>query len=275
MQFGEFDDATAAVRRCIEIAQPRGNHRIEAQALGLMATIAMTRGLLRDAEECFQRALTLSRHGDDPSEQLGYLQGLARLGLISGQPQVAIRNLHQALDIAALYASPETRARLHGQLGRLHGGMHQLRDAEEHYLSSLAAAEEAGALPLQARALRGLASTQDSAGNLDAAVVSYARAAELADQLGDLRNAAALRYNLGAILHDRGNDDEARDHLNHSLECAMSSGDYTTADAARELLRWLSPANAGTNHEQWGEDLLLDEMAVNDEGQRLREPFRG
>ncbi len=106
--------------------------------------------------------------------------------------------------------------------------------------------------------------TQDARGDADAAFDNYTRALDLADQTGDLRTAAALRYNLGAILYERGQYEGAHLNLNRSLETAMAVSDYETADAARELLRWLS--NSPESDESvWTEDLLLNEFAVDNQ----------
>lgn len=274
LQFGEYDDAMAAARRSLAIANSHSDYRLEAQALALVGSINLARGLYRDAEEALQRALIIARQIDDPGEQLAYLQLLAQLGRITGQAPVAIRYLRQALDVAAIFASQETRSRLHGQLARIYGSMNQLKEAEEHYRSSLSAAEEAESAPLMLRAQRGLAMTLDAVENVDGALEGYSRAAEIAEQIGDTRSAAPLFYNIGAILNERGLSDEARRTLNHAVELAMSVGDYNTADAGRELLRWLSQPAQDDEEDAWGEDFVIDEVAASEGSSRLRDLYR-
>ncbi len=274
LDFGELDDALAIAKRGFEIARQTGNARLEAQSTGLMGSISLARGLYRDAEEHLLRAVSVSSHYGDPSDQLGYLQLLAQIGRKSGQPQMAIRYLRQALDIATLYAGSESRVRLHGQLARLHASLNQLDESEEHYVSAYHAAEESGQPTLAARALRGLAMIQDSRGDTASAFDNYSRALELADQIGDLRTSAALRYNLGAILYERGDLEGARTSLNRSLETAMAVSDYETADAARELLRWFTTSAADSEDHGWTEDLLLNEFAVENDSDRWRDTSR-
>ena len=273
LDFGELDDALAIAKRGFEIAQEARNPRLEAQAFGLMGSISLARGLYRDAEEQLLRAVSLSHQLGDPSDELSYLQVLAQIGRKSGQPQIAIRYLRQALDIALMFAGAEARVRLHGQLARLHSSVNQLTEAEEHYGSAYDAAQEAGQPTLAARALRGLAMTQDARGDTEAAFDNYSRALDLADQTGDLRTASALRYNLGAILYERGQYEGARLNLNRALETAMAVSDYETADAARELLRWLT-SSPDTEESGWTEDLLLNEFAVDNNTDRWRDPLR-
>ncbi len=274
LDFGELDDALAIAKRGFEIARETGNARMEAQSTGLMGSISLARGLYRDAEEHLLRAVSVSSHYGDPSDQLGYLQLLAQIGRKSGQPQIAIRYLRQALDIATLYAGSESHVRLHGQLARLHASLNQLDESEDHYVSAYHAAEESGQPTLAARALRGLAMIQDSRGDTASAFDNYSRALELADQIGDLRTSAALRYNLGAILYERGDLEGARSSLNRSLETAMAVSDYETADAARELLRWLTSSAPDSDDHGWTEDLLLNEFAVENEPDRWRDSSR-
>lgn len=272
LEFGETDDAMAAARRSLDIARQMGSARLESQALALAGSINLGRGLMRDAEDNLQRALAIARQRDDFGEQLHYLQLLAQMASHSGQSSAAMRYLRMALDVAALYGAPETRARLHGQLARLYQTAKQLPDAEEHFRASVIAAEEANSPVLLARSLRALGTVQDLAGNAEAAMESYDRALASAEELGDLRGASVLHYNLGALLCERERNGEARRHLNRAIEQAMAAGDYGTADAARELLQWLNASSpSGTVST---EDLLLGEMAISNDPDRFRDLAR-
>ena len=273
LEFGELDDALAIAKHSLEIAQQCGSERLQAQALGLIGSVSLARNLYRDAEEHLLQALSMAHRQGSASDQLSYLQLLAQIGQKAGQPQIAVRYLRQALDIATLYGDAESRIRLHGQLARLHSTLNQLREAEDHYISAISAAEEAEQPGLAARALRGLAATQDAMGNTLQALETYTRALDIADQTGDLRSVATLRYNIGAILYESNEIEGSRQQLNRALEAAMTVSDYQTADAARELLRWLSP-EATTDDRGWSEDLLLNEFAVDNDATRWRESSR-
>ncbi|HUZ02213.1 MAG TPA: tetratricopeptide repeat protein [Thermomicrobiaceae bacterium] len=269
LQFGEVSDAVAAGRRALDVARETGNSRLEAQALALVGSISLARGLHREAEESLQRALGIARQHDDAAEQLHYLRLLAELGYQTRQPNVAVKYLRQALDVATFYGDAEMRSRFHGQLARLYQAGNHLADAEEHYHSAATAAEEAQTPVLLARALRGLATVQDLRGEAEAAMESYRKAIEATDEFRDARSAAILHYNLAALLYDREVDDEARRHLNRATELAMQAGDYTTADAARELMKDLAPPSGPTGTRP--EDLLLGEVAINQEPGRFRD----
>ena len=54
----------------------------------------------------------------------------------------------------------------------------------------------------------------------------------------------------------------------------MSIGDYNTADAARELLRWLSQPAPDEADDAWGEDFVIDEVAASEGSSRLRDLYR-
>ncbi|MDI3339136.1 MAG: tetratricopeptide repeat protein [Sphaerobacter sp.] len=273
LQFDETADALAVASRALELARQAGNAHLESEAYALLGSINMSRGMLREAEDNLHRALAIARGRGHTQEELHYLQLLAHLATQAGQPAAAIKHLRQALEVATLDGSPEIKARLHGQLARLYQGSNHLAEAEEHYRGAVVAAEAAGSSRMLARALRGLATVQDAAGKADAAIESYYRALEVTDALGDRRSAAILHYNLGALLYDREQDDEARRHLDRAIEQAMAAGDFATADAARELLRWLGPATP-TGGSGFGDDLLLGELAVSDEPEPGRDTLR-
>jgi len=273
LQFGETADALAVAARALDLAREAGSSRLEAEGYALVGSINLSRGMLRDAEENLQRALAIARAYGDPGEQLHYLQILAQLSMQAGQPAAAIKHLRQALEVATVDGSAEMRARLHGQLARLYQSSNHLAEAEEHYRGAAIAAEEAGSQRFLARALRGLATVQDAAGKADAAIETYIEALKVTEELGDRGSAAILHYNLGALLYDRQEDDQARRHLDKAIEQAMMAGDFATSDAARELLRWLNaPSNGG--QADVADDLLLGEIAVSDDSEPLPDLFR-
>src|SRR5690606_11632882 len=263
----------AVAARALDLAREAGSSRLEAEGYALVGSINLSRGMLRDAEENLQRALTIARAYGDPGEQLHYLQILAQLSVQAGQTPAAIKHLRQALEVATVDGSPEMRARLHGQLARLYQSNNHLAAAEEHYRGAVIAAEEAGSQRFLARALRGLATVRDAAGKADAAIETYVQALKVTEELGDRASAAILHYNLGALLYDRQEDDQARRHLDKAIEQAMMAGDFATSDAARELLRWLNaPGNGG--QPDAADDLLLGEIAVGDGSEPLPDLFR-
>lgn len=274
LQFGETDDAMAAARRSLDAARQIGSRRLESQALALMGSVNIQRGIWREAEECLQRALGIARERDDFGEQLHYLQVLAQLSQHSGQFAAAVKHLRQALEVASLMDVPETRARLHGQLARLYQRERQLPEAEEHFRAAAIAADEAESPTLLARSLRSLGTVQDLAGNADEALETYERGLAVTEEIGDLRSAAVLHYNVSALLAERERYAEARIHLNRSIEQAMAAGDYRTADAGRALLQWVNATSPSTEMPP-AEDVFLGEMAVGDDTDQFRELLRG
>lgn len=274
LQFGEYNDALAAARRSLEIATELDDAGLESQGYALMGTISLARGMFHDAEEHLQQAVAIARQEDNPEEQLRYLRMLAQFGRHSGQPQVAIKYLQEAMDIAAVSADPTTRSRLHGQAAQLFQSINDLEQAEEHFRSSLEAAREADEPALIARALRGLATNQDLAGDVDAAIETYKQAVDLTEQTGDRRGAMALHYNLGSLLYDQERDDEAREHLTNAAGLALEVNDFATAEEARALLQWLNPDDPSGGGRGSLEDRLLGEIAVSGEPARPRDEPR-
>lgn len=271
LQFGEHSDALAAVKRSLEIATELEDARLESQGYALMGSISMARGMQREAEDNLKKAVAIARQEDNPEEQLQYLQMLAQFGRHSGQPQVALKYLQEAMDIAAVYADPTTRSRLHGQAAQLLQSINDLPGAEEHFRSSLEAAREADEPGLIARALRGLATNQDLAGEVDDAIESYTQAVDLTEQIGDRRSAMVLHYNLGSLLYDQERDEQARRHLTAATGLALEFNDFATAEEARRLLQWLNPDDSSGDARGRVEDRLLGEIAVSGEPIRPRD----
>ena len=275
VQFGELEDAAYAAERCAEIAVEIEDRSLQGRAVALKGSINLAQGRLDGAEDCIHRALVVAREGGDRQAQLRYLELLVHIAQHRQQPDVALRYLREAVDLADLFAPADVRARLHGRLARWHQSIGTLDEAAEHYQAAFETAEQAESTTYMLRALQGLAGVQDAAENYDAAVDSYQRAVELAESAGDPRSQLALNYNLGALLYDREQDAQARKYLNRAIELAMRAGDYQTADAARELLSWTSPGDDEPSGSSSGDqDLLIGEIALREDFSRLRSDER-
>lgn len=273
VQFGELADADYAAERCGEIAAEINDPSLRSRAVALQGSVHLARGNLGDAEDCLHDALRVAREGDDKASQLRYLELLVYIAQQDRQPEAAMKYLRQAVDLADLFAPADVRARLHGRLARWYQALNQLTDAEEHFRVAYETAEQAESIRIMARALQGLATVQDAAGDYEAAIESYQRAVELAEQAGDQRGQMALNYNAGALLYDQEQDGPARKHLNRAIELAMRLGEYQTADSARELLSWTRDA-AEEGDSGSDEDLVIGEIAMRDDFSRYRPDHR-
>lgn len=274
VQFGRLNDATLAAEHCGEIAVEIDDRSLQGRAVALQGSIFLAEGRLPEAEQCLQQALITARESGDKDLQLRYMEMLVYVARSQERPEAAFRYLQEAVDLADLFAPADVQARLHGRLARWYQNAGQLDKAENHYGVAYEAAEQAGSTGIMLRALQALAGMQDSAGNVEAAVETYQRAIDVAEQAGDQRSQMALNYNAGAILYDQEIDGPARKHLSRAVELAMRIGDYQTADAARELLSWVTPEDESRDENQLDEDLLIGEIALREDFSRYRQDHR-
>lgn len=274
VQFGRMDDASLAAERCGEIAVEIDDRALQGRAVAVKGSIFLAEGRLEDADQYLYQALVIARESGDRESELRYLEMLVYSAKNQGNASGALRYLREAVDLSDLISPADVRARLHGRLARWYQSAGQLEDAEAQYAVALEAAEQVGSTGIMLRAVQGLAGVQDAAGNFDAAVHSYQRGIEIADQAGDQRSQMALNYNVGALFYDQEEDEPAYKHLSRAVELAMRIGDYQTADAARELLSWVTPETESREDTQIDEDLLIGEMALREDFSRYRSDHR-
>ncbi|MCM8746067.1 tetratricopeptide repeat protein [Thermomicrobium sp. CFH 73360] len=236
LEFGELQDAITVAKHVATFVKATEDPRMEAQLAVLQGSIALARGLRREAEQYLLHACERAEQARDFLTHERALLLLAELQLQEADPHGAIGYLRQALDVATATGNDELRTRLHGRIARLYQSLHYFREAEEHYRAAATIAKEIESLPLQARALRGLAAVLDASGRVEEALATYRGALALFEQLGDRRATLALHYNAALLLLDQGNDGEARYHLRLAYELALALGDEELAASLRELL---------------------------------------
>lgn len=270
VQFGRMEDANLAVERCGEIAVEIDDRALQGRAIAVKASIFLAEGRFDEAEQYLKQAMAIAGDESDREAELRYLEMLVYCARQQGHADSALRYLRDAVDLADLVAPADVRARLHGRLGRWYQTAGQYESAEEQYAVAMEAAEQVGSTAIMLRAIQGLAGVQDVAGKLEEAVASYQRGIEIAEQAGDQRSQMALNYNVGALLYDQQDDEPAYKHLSRATELAMRIGEYQTADAARELLSWITPAASEDDETQVDEDLLIGEIALREDFSRYR-----
>ncbi len=270
LEFGELQDAVAVAKHAATLVRSAEDPRLEALLSVLLGSIALTRGLRREAEQHLLHACEQADQARDFTVHERALLLLAELQLQEADPHGIIGYLRQALELATATGHDELRARLHGRIARLYQSLHYFREAEEHYRAAQKIAREIDSLPLLARALRGLATVLDALGRADEALTTYREAIALAEQLGDRRAALALHYNAALLLLDRGNDGEARYHLRLAHELALALGDDELAASLRELL---GPEPRRSTLTESADELLGEIPLSPRRTERHRQPF--
>ncbi len=275
VQFGRLDDAMLAAERCGEIAVEIGDQSLQGRAVAVRGSIYMAEGRMEEAEDCLRHALKVARESGDREAQLRYLEMMVYSSSNQGHAIEAQRYLQEAVDLADLFAPADVRARLHGRMARWYQGAGDMDQAEVEFAVALEAAEQVGSTDIMLRAIKGLAGVQDAAGKVEEAIASYQRGIELSETAGDQRTQMALNYNAGALLYDQHDDEPAYRFLSRAAELAMRIGDYQTAEAANELLAWVTPETQSREDSPLDEDLLIGEMALRDDFSRYRSDDRG
>ena len=260
LRFGGPDEAQSLAQQAGDLAREIGDQSLRAQVFALNGQIALVRGSLPDAADAYASAVAATRAAGTPAETLRYLPLLARLTVETGDMDLALKHLDDAIEQAGQLDELRTLCSLLGQSARLHQRQADYDKAIAAYERTLEVAREIPDDTLIARALQGLATSLDSAGRIEEAVDRYREAIDAAERAGDFRSTARIHYNLGAIYADAGRDDQARRFLTRARDVAESIHDHDLADLSRDLLGILSPP--GSFYDGDPEDFKLSEEPV-------------
>jgi tetratricopeptide (TPR) repeat protein len=151
-------------------------------------------GRYDEAVACYRRALPLAEAAGNPSEQATVLSNLGQAYRRAGDTEDAERCLHEALAIQVGLGDDSRRFTL-TTLGELHDDLGDLDRAADFYRQGLTLARSAGDRWLIALVLEKLGHTEVD-GDRPAAVASWAEAATIYAEIGDVAAAAALRAQL-------------------------------------------------------------------------------
>lgn len=91
-------EAVDAVKGTPEIFRRAGNSKMEAMALGNLAAALEATGEVKQAEGCYNQALSCLDEGNDQETRSYILQALSRLQLRGGKPFDALTSMQGALD---------------------------------------------------------------------------------------------------------------------------------------------------------------------------------
>ena len=91
-------EALDAVRGTPEIFRRAGNSKMEAMALGNLAAALEATGEVKQAEACYNQALSCLDEGNDQETRSYLLQAISRLQLRGGKPFDALTSMQGALD---------------------------------------------------------------------------------------------------------------------------------------------------------------------------------
>jgi class 3 adenylate cyclase/tetratricopeptide (TPR) repeat protein len=193
------------------------------EALGRAAGYAQGRGLDREAEEIYERALPLLPPDSDPAVRLSLLLGLGKATANRGELAQAQEVLEACLGLAESLGDTRARADAHLQLSLTATNRGDYDAALAQLDAALPLALETGDGQLQANVLYGLANTHFRAGNFDRAEAACRQCIATARDLGDDTLLATAINRLGSIL-EQGQPEAALAEFEAALELARRIG---------------------------------------------------
>lgn len=222
-QFNQPNDAIHALQRGLGLARRLDDAELQVTMLSLLGQIYVSIRQTSRARDCYSRAFELSQRHGQPAEQIQLLNALAELAEASRQSGQAISLYGQALRLATTSGNRLAAARLHGKLGTLAQRNRDPVAAMDHLKRAVNLAETIDRPDLLNKALQTLGGMQHMVGDPDA-VTTYERALDLSRQLHDRPGEARTLLNLGTLLSQNGQADEAMDFLYDAARLAAGMG---------------------------------------------------
>jgi tetratricopeptide (TPR) repeat protein len=243
---GDLQEAERALREGAEELVPI-DRWVASVAYRELGEVRRRRGDLAGAEEAFRRAVEL---GSDAQP------GLARLRLMEGNPEEALRGLRRALEGDPVNPlDVENRAYVLPTLvtvalaaGDREAAARAVEELEQHGAST-------GASAFRAAALAGRGELLLADGDAAAAVASMLQASRTWSEIDAPYEVAQVKVNLAEALRQDGNPHEARLHLQAALRIFERLGATLDAGQARrrlaEAVEITPPADADRRPQAW------------------------
>jgi tetratricopeptide (TPR) repeat protein len=226
--------ASDLCRRSCEVAAESGARDLAADATNALAGFALERGDLAEAWELYSAAL--QQANGNPALVGKIAQNLGIIANIRGNWADALTHYHRALDTYRAISDRRGSAIVHHNLGMIHAKQKQWQEADRHYRSCQALAEEAGDRHLGGLAALNRAEVRLAIDDLDGARAGAEQALRVFNQVEARRDKAGAHRLVGMVFRQRRQLALAESHLRSALEIAAGAQcPLTEADAAREL----------------------------------------
>jgi tetratricopeptide (TPR) repeat protein len=247
---GDFAAAEPELRRCLELADNLGSHRIEAEATSWLGIVAYHRGRPAEAEELCLRARTwFERTGDTYFQVQNIVSALAIFSLDSDRPDEAESWLREALPIALQIGGWVVLA-TYWHLVEALLDQDRLDDAREIVAFAARNVEEEDRLS-RAYLLLAEAAVATAAGESVTAGAAFAEALRLLGELNYVSDEAEARLALGRSLRSFGETIGARTELERARSMFALMGADLRRDAIdaelAELVEGPAPASPSTS----------------------------
>lgn len=230
------DSATAQTlgRRSHDIAVDLGDDVLAAEALNVLAGIALETGELEQARDTFRVAL--ERGGASPELRGRIERNLGVIANIQGDHEGALQLYQRSLEACAAANDVQGRAIAYHNLGMVSSDLQQWDEADRYFSESLTLAESLGDVRLKGLCLLNHAEVHFARQHYDRARANAEAALVIFDQLGSRPDKADAYRVIGTVYRETGKAALAESRLRASIELAAGTSDVLSeAEAAREL----------------------------------------
>lgn len=237
---GELHEALALQQRILAVHEANAETASLGITLNNIGAIQLDLGEFRAAIASFQRSLGYRKPGT--AEYAGTLHNLGSVYHAQGDLSVARGYYERALETPGVQAT--LRMNMLTMAGEVTRRLGQFDAAEAYAQQGVQLAEQSGARPMLANALRILALVHDSRGESDRAVAELERSLAVAKSAKDPEAIGYALANLGAMHVDRR--DYARGLA--AAEEAIALGDALTGRGQVQAYQTMGLAQAGLRH---------------------------
>lgn len=159
-------------------------------------------------------------------------------------------------------AEPLLVAKAHNAQGVLAWSLGEILNARDHFAKSLEIAEEIGDLRQAAALLTNMGVVSSELRDFEAADACYVKSMRIYSEAGDLAKQAAVQLNLGSMRIDRGDYDAAEGPIREALEAFERIGDRVGASTALSNIGWLSMLRGDLGEAR---SILLESLRIRHE----------
>lgn len=202
-------------------------------------------GEFQSAEECFRKALKLSRSKTDPGSEGAALGNLGNLYIRTQKPREAIELLERVLEVARGLENRRWEADALNSLGAAFKDCGDFVRAIELHQQALALNREIEDSRGEGVSLINLGVAQRKSGNNAEALDCYQRALPLLRATGDERAEADVLWNMSLVLKETGDVLSAMDCAQAALAIRERLEDPRTAKVKRRLADWQASLDRG------------------------------
>lgn len=160
----------------------------------------------------------------NPKDISGLL-ATGRVAIKSGDSQAGLDPLNSALSLSVQADNQEQKALILQALGIAYGSLSQPEEALRNYEQSLEIKKRLGQKKGQADSLNMIAEVYDVLGKPQLALTNYNQALQIYREIGDRQGVANELLNLGQFYHERGKYDDALKLFKESLQIFHDAGD--------------------------------------------------